>query len=59
MTGCVTTRAQIELPPMPEREQIETPHTLEEIVRTMLYYEILVEQWEVWGKTVENSLQKN
>jgi hypothetical protein len=44
---------------MPEREQIETPHTLEEIVRTMLYYEILVEQWEAWGKTVENSLQKN
>lgn len=55
----MTTRAQIELPPMPEREQIEPPHTLEEIVRTMLYYEILVEQWEAWGKTVENSLQKN
>lgn len=59
MTGCVTTRAQVELPPMPEREQIDTPHTLEEISKTMKYYEFLIEQWEAWGKTVENSLQKN
>lgn len=51
MTGCVTNR-RIELPPEPERKEIETPRNYKEAAQVINYYEHLVQEWEEWGDTV-------
>lgn len=53
MTGCVTTSHKIELPPKPERKEIEAPQNLKDCVQIINYYEHLVQEWELWGDTVE------
>lgn len=53
ITGCRTTRIEIELPPKPAREEKEAPKDLKGIAELLNYYEHLVQQWEEWGSTVD------
>lgn len=53
MIGCATTnKAGYTFPPCPEREEIETPHTVQECAVVIIYYEYLLREWETWGDTV-------
>lgn len=56
MSGCKTCPkddAKITLPPKPERSELKTPETTKDLVGMIAYYEFLVQDWELWGKTVE------
>jgi len=53
MTSCITTSHNLELPPKPERKELEAPHDLKDCVQIINYYEHLVQEWELWGDTVE------
>lgn len=37
---------------MPKRETIGEPVDVEDIAGIIVYYEALVEKWEVWGEAV-------
>lgn len=53
-TGCRSLKAEAPaFPPKPERSLIETPHTIKEYAEIIAYYESLVQEWELWGETVE------
>lgn len=53
--GCVSTKIenQIVLPPKPQRSEIKTPVELKDYALIIIYYENLVERWELWGETAE------
>ena len=51
-TGCQTTKQKNDLPPKPERQEIEAPQTLKDCAEIINYYEHLVEEWEQWGAVV-------
>ena len=51
-TGCQTTKQKNELPPKPERQEIQAPQTLKDCAEIINYYEHLVEEWEQWGVVV-------
>ena len=53
ITGCRTTRIEIELPPKPQREEIETPKDLKGIAEVLNYYEHKLQEWEAWADSVE------
>lgn len=56
MTGCRTTKQthnKIVLPPMPQRQEITPPESVKDYAYIILYYDTLVQEWEVWGETVE------
>ena len=56
MSGCRTTKKQeskIVLPPMPQRQEITPPESVKDYAYIILYYDTLVQEWEVWGETVE------
>ena len=52
--SCVSTKPQkkIELPPKPQRMEMEAPETLKDYAHLIVYYEFLVQEWESWGDTV-------
>lgn len=50
---CPKTETKITLPPKPERSEIKKPETLKDYAMIIVYYEYLVQDWELWGKTVE------
>ena len=52
-TGCQTTKQKNELPPKPERQELQAPQTLKDCAEIINYYEHLVEEWEAWGELVE------
>ena len=52
-TGCQTTKQKNELPPKPERQEIQAPQTLKDCAEIINYYEHLVEEWEAWSELVE------
>ena len=55
MTGCKTTEVYTPaLPPKPQRIRIETPHSVKDYAEIIAYYEKLVQEWELWGETVES-----
>ena len=55
MTGCKTLEINAPtLPPKPERSRIETPHSVKDYAEIIAYYERLVQEWELWGDTVES-----
>lgn len=55
MTGCKTLKIDAPaLPPKPERSRIETPHSVKDYAEVIAYYERLVQEWELWGDTVES-----
>ena len=51
-TGCQTTKQKNELPPKPERQEIQAPQSLKDCAEIINYYEHLVEEWEQWGVVV-------
>ena len=56
ITGCRTcpkNETKIVLPPKPERDELQPPKTLKDYAMIIVYYEYLVQDWELWGKTVE------
>ena len=52
ISGCKTTEIVI-LPPMPQRENLPPVETVQDYADVIIYYEMLVQKWEVWGATVE------
>ena len=58
MTGCVSKpKKEIELPPKPQRQELEPPTNLKECAEMIVYYESLVEEWETWGDTVTKMVE--
>ena len=58
MTGCVTKpKAEIILPPMPERQELKEPQDLKDLAELLNYYEHLVQDWEAWGESVTNIVE--
>lgn len=53
ITGCRTTKIEIELPPKPAREEIEAPKDLKGIAEVLNYYEHKLQEWEAWADSVE------
>ena len=51
------TQTEIVLPEKPCREEIETPQTLQDYVEILVYYDCLVQKWELWAETVEKITQ--
>ena len=45
------------LPEKPCREKIETPQTLQDYAEILIYYDCLVQRWELWAETVEKITQ--
>ena len=57
-TGCRTLQIEAPtLPPKPERRTIEIPRTAKDYAEVMAYYESLVQEWELWGDTVDKLLE--
>lgn len=38
---------------MPQRKEIKAPETIKDYALIISYYENLVQEWELWGYTVE------
>jgi hypothetical protein len=47
----------IHIPPQPERTSLNVPKTEEEYVDVIIYYETLLQKWELWAQTVEKIIQ--
>ena len=57
-TACVTKpKAEITLPPKPQRQEQKEPTNLKEIADLLNYYEHLVQQWETWGDITERMVR--
>lgn len=41
------------MPPKPQRQEQKAPEELKDYALLLVYYEYLVEQWELWGETAE------
>lgn len=52
--GCATTQINIVLPPMPQRQELNKVQTLSDMAEVINYYEHLVQEWEQWGREVED-----
>ena len=52
-------KAEIILPPKPERKEWPEVRTSADIALLLNYYEHLVQEWETWGDTVENITSEN
>lgn len=58
--GCVSKpKAEIVLPPKPEREEMPEVQTLADIATLLNYYEHLVQKWEAWGDAVDQITSEN
>ena len=55
-TGCQTTKQKNDLPPKPERQELQAPQSLKDCAEIINYYEHLVEEWESWGDAVSTIL---
>ena len=54
MSGCGSVpKAEIVLPPKPQREELTEIKTLDDVTNALNYYEHLVQKWELWGESVE------
>lgn len=38
---------------MPQRQELKAPESVKDLADILNYYEHLVQEWEVWGDTVE------
>ena len=54
MTGCRSSK--IVLPPKPQRIEQKAPETVRDYAELVLYYETLVEEWELWADTVSSMI---
>ena len=58
ITGCVTKpKAEIILPPKPERVEMSEPTNLKDMAKLLNYYEHLVQDWEAWGDTATRMIE--
>lgn len=58
--SCVSKpKAEIVLPPKPEREEMPEVKTMADIAQVLNYYEHLVQKWEAWGQAVEDITSEN
>ena len=58
ITGCVTKpKAEIILPPKPERVEMPEPTDLKDLANLLNYYEHLVQDWEAWGDTATRMIE--
>ena len=48
------TEKEIVLPPKPVRREMPPVESVKDLALTMVYYESLVQEWELWGETVED-----
>lgn len=57
--SCTSTKQkkEIVLPPKPQRQKLKAPEELKDYALIIVYYDNLVEQWELWGETVENLIE--
>ena len=46
-------------PPEPERDQLPEVQSVEDLARTINYYEHLVQEWELWAESVKNIIGVN
>lgn len=57
MAGCQTIKPSepiaYTLPAKPERKEQASPQTVADYARIILYYELLVQDWESWARAVE------
>lgn len=44
---------------MPERKALTVPESNDDMMRMLIYYESLVQQWEAWGECVERLTGSN
>ena len=60
MSGCrsLPKSEPLTLPPTPQRQEITEPKNMKDFANIINYYEHLVEEWELWGQTV-NTLVEN
>lgn len=60
ITSCQSSRIEpvIELPPMPQRQELKSPETLKDYVEIINYYEHLVQEYEVWADTVTKMIEE-
>lgn len=59
ITSCVTTqKSDIALPVKPQRQELKEPETLKDYAKIIVYYDSLVQEWELWAKTVENQVNQ-
>lgn len=59
ITSCVTTqKSDIVLPVKPQRQELKEPETLKDYAKIIVYYDSLVQEWELWAKTVENQVNQ-
>ena len=45
---------EIVLPPKPVRRELKPVENTKDLALTLVYYEALVQEWELWGETVED-----
>lgn len=45
---------EIILPPKPVRRELAPVESVKDLALTIVYYESLVQEWELWGETVED-----
>ena len=58
ITGCATKpKAEIILPPKPERVEMPEPTNLKDLADLLNYYEHLVQDWEAWGDTATRMIE--
>lgn len=58
-TSCVTNRQKrddIVLPPEPQRPELPQVTGLKDAAEVIIEYEKLVEEWELWSKTVKQMI---
>ena len=59
-TGCVSKpKAEIVLPPEPEREELAEVHSTAEMAERINYYEHLIQLWENWASDVKGIIRAN
>jgi hypothetical protein len=57
-TACATKpKAEIILPPKPERVEMPEPTDLKDLAKLLNYYEHLVQDWEAWGDTATRMIE--
>lgn len=57
IVSCKSTKQseeEIVLPPKPVRKELKPVESVKDLAFTMVYYETLVKEWELWGQTVED-----
>lgn len=58
--SCTSTKTEPEivLPPKPQRQEQKAPEELKDYALLLVYYEYLVEEWEVWADTVTKMIEE-